>query len=93
MIVSVRAREHSKNQAVDRLASEAAKGRTVRPMRWRSDTGSMYVRLSKPSRFSEEIGSGIGRLPDLELPPLLLKPIDTKQLFQVIELKLAGELP
>jgi CheY-like chemotaxis protein len=41
----------------------------------------------------EEIGSGIGRLPDLELPPLLLKPIDTKQLFQVIELKLAGELP
>jgi CheY-like chemotaxis protein len=41
----------------------------------------------------DEIGSGIGRLPDLELPPLLLKPIDTKQLFQVIELKLAGELP
>jgi CheY-like chemotaxis protein len=41
----------------------------------------------------EEIGDGIGRLPQHELPPLLLKPVDTRQLFQVIELKLAGELP
>jgi CheY-like chemotaxis protein len=41
----------------------------------------------------EEIGDGLQRLPDHELPPLLLKPIDVRQLFQVIELKLAGELP
>lgn len=41
----------------------------------------------------EEIGDGIFRLPNPELPPLLLKPIDTAQLFQIIELKLAGELP
>ena len=41
----------------------------------------------------EEIGDGIGRLPKHELPPLLLKPVNTQQLFQVIELKLAGELP
>jgi CheY-like chemotaxis protein len=41
----------------------------------------------------EEIGDGIQRLPQHELPPLLLKPVDTEQLFQVIELRLAGELP
>jgi CheY-like chemotaxis protein len=41
----------------------------------------------------DEIGGGLQRLPHHELPPLLLKPIDTRQLFQVIELKLAGELP
>jgi CheY-like chemotaxis protein len=41
----------------------------------------------------DAIGGGIQRLPQHELPPLLLKPIDTGQLFQVIELKLAGELP
>jgi CheY-like chemotaxis protein len=41
----------------------------------------------------DEIGGGIQRLPSQELPPLLLKPIDTQQLAQVVELKLAGELP
>ena len=41
----------------------------------------------------DQIGDGIQRLPQHELPPLLLKPVDTRQLFQVIELKLAGELP
>jgi CheY-like chemotaxis protein len=41
----------------------------------------------------DEIGDGLQRLPEHELPPLLLKPIDVRQLFQVIELKLAGELP
>jgi CheY-like chemotaxis protein len=41
----------------------------------------------------EEIGGGLQRLPQHELPPLLLKPIDPGQLFQVIELQLAGELP
>ena len=41
----------------------------------------------------EEIGDGIGRLPRQELPPLLLKPLVIGQLFQVIEMTLAGELP
>jgi len=41
----------------------------------------------------EEIGGGLHRLPQHELPPLLLKPLDLRQLFRVIELKLAGELP
>jgi CheY-like chemotaxis protein len=41
----------------------------------------------------DQIGQGISRLPEAELPPLLLKPIDPEQLLQVIELKLTGELP
>jgi CheY-like chemotaxis protein len=41
----------------------------------------------------DDIGDGLDRLPIPELPPLLQKPIDSRQLFQVIELKLAGELP
>jgi CheY-like chemotaxis protein len=41
----------------------------------------------------DQIGGGIHRLPSHELPPLLLKPVDTDQLSRVIELKLAGELP
>jgi CheY-like chemotaxis protein len=41
----------------------------------------------------EQIGDGLQRLPQQELPPLLLKPVNTEQLFQVIELRLAGELP
>ena len=31
-----------------------------------------------------DIGDGMMRLPNQELPPLLLKPIDSRQLFQVI---------
>jgi CheY-like chemotaxis protein len=41
----------------------------------------------------DQIGEGLSRLPDAEFPPLMLKPIDTEQLLQVIEMKLAGELP
>jgi len=41
----------------------------------------------------DQIGEGLSRLPDGELPALMLKPIDTEQLLQVIEMKLAGELP
>ena len=41
----------------------------------------------------EEIGDGLHRLPGGELPPLLLKPVDTAQLMQVVDLKLSGELP
>ena len=32
-------------------------------------------------------------LPEKELPPLLLKPIDTNQLLDVVELQLSGQLP
>lgn len=42
---------------------------------------------------AEEIGEGILRLPEHELPPLLLKPIRSEQLFPIIDMKLAGELP
>lgn len=42
---------------------------------------------------ADQIGDGMHRLPSQELPPLLLKPVDSQQLFDVIELKLAGELP
>lgn len=42
---------------------------------------------------AEEIGEGIARLPEHELPPLLLKPVRSEQLFPVIDMKLAGELP
>jgi CheY-like chemotaxis protein len=41
----------------------------------------------------DQIGEGIARLPGAHLPPLLLKPIESEQLLQVIELKLMGELP
>lgn len=41
----------------------------------------------------EEIGDGLHRIPGGELPPLMLKPVDTAQLMQVVDLKLAGELP
>jgi CheY-like chemotaxis protein len=41
----------------------------------------------------EEIGEGLDRLPQHELPPLLMKPVDIGQLTDLIELKLAGELP
>jgi CheY-like chemotaxis protein len=42
---------------------------------------------------ANQIGEGIARLPGAVLPPLLLKPIDTEQLLQVVEMKIAGELP
>ena len=42
---------------------------------------------------ADQIGDGMHRLPSQELPPLLLKPVDSQQLVDVIELKLAGELP
>ena len=32
-------------------------------------------------------------LPEPELPPLLIKPIDTDQLIGVVELQLSGQLP
>ena len=41
----------------------------------------------------EEIGDGLQRLPDHELPPLLLKPVNPDQLLDVMELQLNGELP
>ena len=41
----------------------------------------------------DEIQSGMRRMPNPELPPLLVKPIDTDQLFGVLELLLAGDLP
>ena len=41
----------------------------------------------------DEIGDGLHRLPSGELPPLLTKPVDPNQLMQIVDLKLAGELP
>lgn len=32
-------------------------------------------------------------LPEPELPPLLLKPVDTEQLLGIVELQLSGQLP
>jgi CheY-like chemotaxis protein len=41
----------------------------------------------------EDIQDKIHFLPSHELPPLLLKPVDTTQLLDIIDLALAGELP
>jgi CheY-like chemotaxis protein len=41
----------------------------------------------------DQIQHRINKLPDKELPPLFIKPIDPEKLVQVIELQLAGELP
>ena len=40
-----------------------------------------------------EIQRSMGRLPVHELPPLLLKPVDAKQLLALVALRLGGELP
>ena len=41
----------------------------------------------------DEIQHKMHRLPKHELPTLLLKPIDTDQVLNVLELKLSGEIP
>jgi CheY-like chemotaxis protein len=41
----------------------------------------------------DEIQDKMLRLKDQELPPLLLKPVDPEQLVEMVELRLAGELP
>jgi hypothetical protein len=33
------------------------------------------------------------KLPERELPPLFIKPVDPNQLLEVLELKLNGQLP
>ena len=42
---------------------------------------------------ADEIQGEMHRLPNRELPPLFLKPIDPEQLIQILELQLSGELP
>src|ERR1700683_4816030 len=41
----------------------------------------------------EDIGDKIHLLPSRELPPLLLKPVDTDQLLELIDLSLSDEIP
>ncbi len=41
----------------------------------------------------DQIQQQIHGLPQKELPPLMLKPIDLNQLTEVLELQLSGELP
>ena len=41
----------------------------------------------------EDIQHEMHRLPNRELPPLFIKPIDPGQLIDVLELQLSGELP
>lgn len=40
-----------------------------------------------------EIQRSMGRLPVHELPTLLLKPIDVRQMLNLVALRLSGELP
>ena len=41
----------------------------------------------------DQIQRKMHKLPIRELPPLFIKPIDPDQLFEVLEMKLNGELP
>jgi DNA-binding response OmpR family regulator len=41
----------------------------------------------------EEIQDKIHMLPSRELPPLMLKPVDSDQLLELIDLELSGEMP
>jgi two-component system, chemotaxis family, chemotaxis protein CheY len=41
----------------------------------------------------DQIQHRMNKLPDKELPPLFIKPIDPEKLVQIIDLRLAGELP
>lgn len=40
-----------------------------------------------------EIQHEMHRLPERELPPLLIKPVDPDQVLQLVAMKLEGELP
>ncbi len=60
-----------------------------------------YLREHRPSlrivllsgMAPERIQDGMGAMRQMELPPLLIKPVDPEQLLQVVELQLSGELP
>jgi CheY-like chemotaxis protein len=41
----------------------------------------------------DQIQHKMHRLPSQELPPLFIKPVDTDQLLQVVEMELSGEMP
>jgi CheY-like chemotaxis protein len=41
----------------------------------------------------DQIQHRMHRLPEQELPPLLIKPIDPEQLIQVVEYQLSGQTP
>jgi DNA-binding response OmpR family regulator len=41
----------------------------------------------------DDIQHSMQRLPERQLPPLMLKPLDPQQLLDVVTLKLQGELP
>ena len=41
----------------------------------------------------DDIQRKMNRLPERQLPPLLLKPVDPEQLITVVELQLSGQMP
>lgn len=41
----------------------------------------------------DQIQHRMNKLPEKELPPLFIKPVDPEKLVQIIELQLAGQLP
>ena len=41
----------------------------------------------------DDIQRKMNKLPERQLPPLLLKPVDPEQLITVVELQLSGEMP
>lgn len=41
----------------------------------------------------DDIQKRMNKLPDRQLPPLLLKPVDPEQLVTVVELQLSGQMP
>ena len=41
----------------------------------------------------DDIQRKMNKLPERQLPPLLLKPVDPEQLITVVELQLSGQLP
>ena len=86
--LAVRARDHDL-VILDLMLPGAFGLDVLKRLRSQSDLPVVVLSGLPPA----DIGDGLDRLPVPELPPLLQKPIDSRQLFQVIELKLAGELP
>jgi CheY-like chemotaxis protein len=41
----------------------------------------------------DDIQKKMSKLPERQLPPLLLKPVDPEQLITVVELQLSGQMP
>jgi CheY-like chemotaxis protein len=86
---------HLKNMAVDLLVLDLnmpqGDGFAVLKYLQEHRRGLPVVLLS--GMAVDDIQRKMHRLPEQELPPLMLKPIDPAQLLQILDLQLSGDMP